>query len=160
MEKQYLSYSDIHQMCKLLSFKVTASNWMPHVIVGVSRGGMLPATLLSNMWNLPVKAFNLSLRDNTQWEPDRADWIVHMVQAGKHILVVDDINDSGATVNWIRTDWQSRLSHVDEIFSDHVKFAVLLNKQTSTTQVDYQARHIEPAHSDIWWVFPWENMES
>lgn len=157
MEKQYLSYTDVHQMTKLLAFRIQASGWMPSVIVGVSRGGMLPATLISHMWKLPVKAFNLSLRDNTHFEPDQADWLSGLVAQGKRILVMDDINDSGATVNWIRTDWQSRVP--DANLSDHVKFAVLLNKQVSDTEVEYHAKHIHTAQSHTWWVFPWENMD-
>lgn len=157
MEKQYLSYTDVHQMTKLLAFRIQASGWIPHVIVGVSRGGMLPATLLSNAWRLPVKAFNLSLRDHTLFEPDQADWLMAWVQQGKRILVVDDINDSGATVNWIKSDWQKRI-HA-ECLQNHVRFGVLLNKHMSTQQVDYFAKEVTPPHNHVWWVFPWENLE-
>ncbi len=157
MEKQYLSYTDVHQMTKLLAFRIQASGWMPSVIVGVSRGGMLPATLLSNNWRLPVKAFNLSLRDNPQFEPDQADWLTGLVAQGKQILVMDDINDSGATVNWIRADWQHRLQNTP--LQNHVRFGVLLNKHMSTQQVDYFARDITPTQNHVWWVFPWENLE-
>jgi hypoxanthine phosphoribosyltransferase len=118
---------------------------------------MLPATLLSHNWKLPVKAFNLSLRDNSKFEPDKADWIVQAVESGQRILVVDDINDSGATVNWIRSDWQSRLNHVS--LKNHVRFAVLLHKQSSQADVDYFSREITTDHSHVWWVFPWENLE-
>lgn len=159
MEKSYLSYADIHQQTKSLAFKIHASNWMPQVIVGLSRGGMLPATLLSHNWRLPVKAFNLSLRDQSEFEPDQAAWLPQTISQGKRVLVVDDINDSGATINWIKQDWQSRLVNTPGEFSDHVRFAVLLNKHTSQTQVDYCAREIPADHSHTWWVFPWENLE-
>ena len=148
---------DIHQMTKLLAFRIQASGWLPSVIVGVSRGGMLPATLLSNNWRLPVKAFNLSLRDNTLWEPDQADWLLDWVNEGKRILVVDDINDSGATVNWIRCNWQHKIRNTP--LHNHVRFGVLLNKQQSTEQVEYFAKEVAHSQSHVWWVFPWENLE-
>lgn len=157
MEKSHLSYCDIHLHVKMLAFKIQASNWMPSVIVGVSRGGMLPATLLSHAWRLPMKALNVSLRDHAVLQPDQAPWLEELIQSGKRVLVMDDINDSGATINWIKQDWQNRLSSTS--FSDHVRFAVLLNKPTSTEKPEYTSREITTEKLDTWWIFPWEHLE-
>lgn len=156
MEKSYLSYAQIHEITKLMAFKINSSGWMPHVIVGVSRGGMLPATLLSHAWKLPLKAFNLSLRDQSEFEPDQADWLQELVHTGKRVLVVDDINDSGATIQWIKQDWQPRVGSAP--FANHVRFAVMLNKSSSMATPDYAAQDICADKLDTWWVFPWEHV--
>ena len=47
---------------------------------------------------------------------------------GKKILIVDDINDTGATFNWIKNDWESRHKDPDKwkcIWGNNVKFATL-----------------------------------
>lgn len=157
MEKSHLSYCDIHTHVKMLALKIQASNWMPSVIVGVSRGGMLPATLLSHSWRLPMKALNVSLRDNAKLQPDHAVWLEELVQSGKRVLVMDDINDSGATIHWIKQDWQNRVPSAS--FSDHVRFAVLLNKSTSTESPEYVAKEISTEKLETWWIFPWEHLE-
>jgi len=118
---------------------------------------MLPATLLSHSWRLPMKALNVSLRDNAKLQPDHAVWLEELVQSGKRVLVMDDINDSGATIHWIKQDWQNRVPSAS--FSDHVRFAVLLNKSTSTESPEYVAKEISTEKLETWWIFPWEHLE-
>ena len=69
------------------------------------------------------------------------------------ILIVDDINDSGDTLNGILT----RLEHVGSEVK--VKTATLLSKSTSINKVDYYARELTtPEELDSWYVFPWEQL--
>jgi hypoxanthine phosphoribosyltransferase len=82
---------------------------------------------------------------------------------GKNILIVDDINDSGATLNWIVEDWEKSVSlPIDETWSrtwNHsVKFAVLVNNENSAFEcVDYAGIDINKLDDPRWVVFPWEN---
>jgi hypoxanthine phosphoribosyltransferase len=82
---------------------------------------------------------------------------------GKRILIVDDINDSGATLNWIREDWQeSCLPEADRWFKtwgDTVRVAVLVDNEASASEltVSYSAVGLNKAEEDVWIVFPWED---
>jgi hypothetical protein len=81
----------------------------------------------------------------------------------KNILIVDDINDSGATLNWIREDWPSGCMPNDpdwnSIWGHNVRVACLYNNAASNsmTRVNYYAKQINKRERDEWIVFPWEN---
>lgn len=80
----------------------------------------------------------------------------------KNILIVDDINDSGATLNWIRQDWQSSClpnnTEWDDVWGRNVKFAVLVNNDSSACwrEPDFIGRSINKLEEDVWIDFPWE----
>ena len=53
----------------------------------------------------------------------------------KKVLIVDDINDSGATINWVKADWENTIQNKiqddidyvwDSIWNKSTKFAVLV----------------------------------
>jgi hypoxanthine phosphoribosyltransferase len=80
----------------------------------------------------------------------------------KNILVVDDINDTGATFNWIKKDWQgSCLPNEDSawnsVWGKNVRFAVLTNNLSSTfDEINYYSTEVNKAENDVWLVYPWE----
>jgi hypoxanthine phosphoribosyltransferase len=79
--------------------------------------------------------------------------------AGKNILVIDDINDSGATFNWVVSDWSSKIesNEVKEVWDNNVRFAVLTeNGSSDFGNVRYQAHEVNKAEEDVWLVYPWE----
>jgi len=80
----------------------------------------------------------------------------------KKILIVDDINDSGATLEWIRQDWPSSClpKHPawDAVWNRNVRFAVVINNEASNYEkIDYSGRNINKLDDPCWVVFPWEN---
>jgi hypoxanthine phosphoribosyltransferase len=80
----------------------------------------------------------------------------------RRILIVDDINDSGATINWIRKDWQGSCLPTDpgwtDVWNNTVRIAVLYNNESSDNEiaVDYAAEHVNKFEDPQWIVFPWE----
>ena len=44
----------------------------------------------------------------------------------KNILIVDDINDTGATFNWIKEDWESQLFALDPMIIGKVYGVIML----------------------------------
>ena len=71
----------------------------------------------------------------------------------KNILIVDDINDSGATLNWIHNDWGPEVE-----WGRNVRVAVLYDNESSDSihTPDYSAENINKAADPQWIVFPWE----
>lgn len=154
-------------------------NWKPDYIVGLTRGGLIPATMLSHYLEVPMHTLNVSLRDSVMgpesnlWMAEdafgyvpmderQADAIDQSADRAKKILIVDDINDSGATLDWIKDDWQGSClpnnKAWDSIWHNSVRFAVLINNEASNfKQVDYVGKEINKLETPAWVVFPWEN---
>lgn len=158
MAHQSIDYSQIHSFCSLIVKKVRNSGWEPSLVVGVTRGGLLPAVLVSYGLKIPMLSADVSLRDNPQLNTAFTPWLENKISTGEKILVIDDINDSGATVGWIRKNWSDRLKMSAESseFSQLIRFGCLLQKSSSTHSVNYWAESIGQENQNIWWVFPWE----
>ncbi len=72
---------------------------------------------------------------------------------GTRLLVVDDINDSGGTIEYIR-----RLLAAVGCEAGNLRFAVLISNSRSKVSVDYWSRTIDRNEDKRWFVFPWEAM--
>lgn len=80
----------------------------------------------------------------------------------KNILIVDDINDTGATFNWIMKDWPSSCLPNDPdwkwVWNNNVRFAVIVDNLASQCNVkmDYVGMEINKSEQDVWVEFPYE----
>jgi uncharacterized protein len=161
MKKIYISEITLRQQVHDIIRAMNADNWRPDYIVGLTRGGLVPANMLSQYLEIPMEALKVSMRDSDTG-PESNLWMAEDAFAGKKILIVDDINDSGATLNWIRQDWPSGCHPQNEtwtnVWGNTVRFAVLVDNQNSGFyDVDYTSLEINKAEEDCWIVFPWEN---
>lgn len=176
MKKVYYNWNDVEGAVLEIARSIVASDWRPDYIVGITRGGAIPAVMLSQFFKIPMHPLEVSLRDGGQtdsnlWMAEEAFGYVPVeeqpvyksrwdVARRKKILVVDDINDSGATINWIKHDWQSGcLPNEDTwntVWHNNVRFAVLTNNLASEADIDYYAWEVNKAEEDHWLVYPWE----
>ena len=75
---------------------------------------------------------------------------------------MDDINDSGKTLNWIKSDWRSSAMPTDPkwqndmIFGNNVRTACLIENGPSEFSCDYAGMQINKIDNPQWIVFPWE----
>ena len=180
VKKHYYSWQDIETMCTEIVTTMYTSNFTPDYIVGITRGGNIPATIISNMTGIPCETIKVSLRDDSKlesnsWMAEDAFGVVPLDELEvyksrfdphkrKNILIVDDINDTGTTFNWIREDWQagcfSNEKDVwDVVWGNTVKFAVLTeNLASNFHHTNFYAHEINKAEEDVWLVYPWENV--
>jgi len=186
INKHYYSWSDVERMCTDIALQMYNDGFRPDYIVGITRGGNVPATILSNMLDVRCEALKVSLRDDEQgpesnlWMAEDAFGCVPQdeqttyksrwdLARRKKILVIDDINDTGATFNWIKEDWQSScLPSEDHAWKSvwegaqaTVRFAVLTeNLSSKFDNVRYSSHEVNKADEDVWLVYPWENVSS
>lgn len=158
MKKIYYTWPQVEGACLELARQIRGNGWEPDYIVGIGRGGLIPANLLSQYTGIKMCSLDISLRDggdtvsNCGMAEDAYD--------GKNILVVDDINDQGSTIAWIKQDWESScLPHETQwqnVWGQNVRFATLTNNLSSKQDVDYSVWEVNKAEEDCWLVYPWE----
>ncbi len=96
MERKTLTWHDIESMVQSLDAQIKSSDWQPHVIVGLSRGGLIPAALLSyklgvaNVISIPVR------RDASGNRTPIFSDLSNLKD--KRVLVVDDTAISGTLI--------------------------------------------------------------
>lgn len=177
MKKVYVSWNDVQRQAQEIIRQMYLDNWQPDYIVGITRGGLVPANLISQYLDVTMYALQVRLReggdDDTEsnlWMAEDAFGYRHNDQGQgysdsverKNILIVDDINDSGATLNWIRQDWQKSCLPNDPawagIWGGNVRIATLYDNETSASEVlvNYTAETVNKHNDPQWIVFPWE----
>ena len=179
MNKKYISMKEHQKLVANICRDIALSNWRPDYIVGITRGGLISAVMISHYLNVPMYSLKVALRDHKEdcesnlWmaedafgyveTSDRAEATnVSNPSQRKNILIVDDINDSGATLKWIKKDWESSClpkSPVwNHVWGQNVRIATLVNNQASHFKdVDYTGIEINKNDEPFWIVFPSEN---
>ena len=167
MKKLYLSNRDIEKGVHNVIKQMYADNWRPDYIVGITRGGLIPAVLMSHLTGIKMHTLDVRLRDGNEqesngWMAEDAFGIFQMggTYEDKKILILDDINDSGTTFQWIKEDWPAGCHpnehRWDKVWNQNVRFATIVNNLASPFNIDYTSIEINKAEEDTWVVFPYE----
>ena len=151
MKHQKITWDEVNSYVASIAREITISGWRPDIIVGLTRGGLAPAVMLSHYFGIPMQTLKVSLRDDPDTELNIT--LVQEALAGQRILIVDDINDTGATIAWIKENWAN---DADLIWTANVRFAVLIHNYGSSEYSDFMATAIDKRDDDVWIDFPWE----
>jgi hypoxanthine phosphoribosyltransferase len=180
MKKLVLNNEDVKHLVSKICRDIVGSGWRPDYVVGITRGGLTPAVMISHWFDVPCETLKVSLRDGDEsesnlWMAEQAFGYVpaddrEVIKSRwdpnyrKNILVVDDINDTGATINWILKDWPggcmpNETAVWGNVWGGNVRFAVLVDNLASKCEVkmDFYGREINKAENDVWVDFPWED---
>lgn len=174
--KKYYTNDDIKSAVADLLRQIHNDNFRPDYIVGLNRGGLIPSVMMSHFLDCNHYTLDVRLRDGEGSGPESNCWmaedafgymededisgtIAHGDNA-KNILIVDDINDSGATLQWIKEDWKSSClpnhERWDNVWGKNVRTAVVCNNLGSDFEVDYSYFEVNKSEEDVWLVFSYE----
>ena len=160
MKKRYIDWYEYQGMVGELARQISLTEWRPELILGITRGGAPAAVMLSHYFDCKMVGLDVALRDTYKHKhgPDRNHWANDDALDGHKILIVDDLNDSGATINWIVRDWDDIHPKFKVRWGENVRFAVLLDNSASKSVItpSYCAETINKHEDPIWIVFPYE----
>jgi uncharacterized protein len=148
-EREVLTWKRYGAAAAELGERVRASGFAPDIVLGIARGGLVPAASLAyaleckNLFTMNVEFYTgvgTTLDAPVMLPPllDTAE-LVDM-----SVLVVDDVADTGKTLELV-TDFCR--GHVAEVRS-----AVLYEKPSTVVEADYVWRR-----TDLWIDFPWSS---
>ena len=145
------SWTKISSLLLNLAKKIQKNGYKPDIIVGVSRGGWIPARILSDLLENP-KLANVSTQfyvgiAKTEPEPTIIQPVSISVK-DKKVLVVDDLADSGKSLKIVK-------SHLKKLGTKEIKIATIYYKPWSIIIPHYYEKQTKN-----WIVFPWEQKET
>ena len=151
LEFEILSWDQIYGLLLNLSEAVRKSGFEADLIVGVSRGGLIPTRIMSDLLENPSLAnvtaeFYVGVAETKQ-EPSITQPVSASVD-GKKVLVVDDLADTGKSLKLVT-------SHLKSRGASEVRIATIYYKPWSITVPDYYEKETRR-----WIVFPWEQKET
>ena len=168
-----ITNKEYHGLVAKICRNIATSGWRPDYIVGIIQGGLIPAVMIGNYFNIPVNT--LSKEESNLWMaedafgyvpaatmPRPAGEVATDSSVRKNILIVDDINDTGETINRLMEDWQSGClpAHPawQEIWNKNVKFATVYDNTSSKCKVtiDFCGEEITKGKKERV-IFPYEN---
>ena len=151
LEFEIPSWNQIYWFLLNLAKNIQNDGFKADIIIGVSRGGWLPARVLSDLLENP-KLANVTAEfymGTTQIR--RKPIITQAVSVSvkdKKILLVDDVADTGESLKLVN-------SHLKEDGASEIKIVTIYRKPWSLIVPDYYAKE-----TCLWIVFPWEIKET
>jgi len=143
----FYSFEHFKRDANSIADQVLRSDKYYDYIVGVVRGGCIPAIYLSHRLEIPVRMVSWSTFHPDQMRESALD-ISEDISSGKSILLIDDILDSGRTISELLEDW----------YCDRSKIGIgsLLYNPKQPIVPDYYGRIIDRETNPEWVNFWWE----
>lgn len=157
MSDLYVSWSDYHQKIETLALKIYESNWQFNQIVCLAKGGLRVGDVLARLYEQPLAILSTSsyggpnnqVRGSVTFSQDLSKTTANL---GSHVLLVDDLVDSGITlkrsIEWLRVRYG--------FYIDEIRSAVLWYKNCSVIEPDY---YVDYLPDDPWIHQPFEKYE-
>ena len=148
---EVLSWEDIIRLIYELCKKIEKSNWTFDCIVTILRGGLIPARIVADYFNVSdVYVLGLSLyADVSQKKQLILKQPLNVDLQGKKVLLVDDVADTGESLIFARN------YIIKELKPKEVKIATIHMKPWSKIEPDFYVKK-----TDAWIVYPWEYYET
>lgn len=145
---EVVTWHRFYALARILAHRVRESGFQPDVIVAIGRGGYMPARVLSDfLGQMDLTGFKIEHYRGTQKQvAARVRYPLTADVAGRRVLLVDDVSDSGDTFAAALEHLRSRGAPAA------VRTAVLHHKIVCPYQPDYYACKIVKWR---WLIYPW-----
>jgi len=147
---EWVSWVDIEEIVENLSASIKDSGYNVDVIIGILRGGVIPAKLLADKLgvdDLGVMEVKLYTSIGERRSKPYLRQPLTLPVRNLNVLIVDDVSDTGLTLEFA-------VNAVQLYSPSSIKTATLYIKPWTKMVPDYYGRV-----SENWLVFPWERNE-
>ncbi len=156
MADLHVSWDDYHASIERLARLVHESGWQFNQIICIARGGLRVGDMISRIFDLPLAILSTSSytgeAGTVRGEITVAEQITMTSEhLGDRVLVVDDLVDSGITLEVVRDTIAQRYPHVQAL-----RTAVIWHKACSKVKPDYAALYLP---DDPWIHQPFERYD-
>ena len=149
MDILYLEWSKVDEAIWTLSDAIR-KEYDFDVIVGISRGGLVPAVRMSHIFdNKRLLLMEAKYYKDIGVREDRPRITLPLKEedvCGKRVLLVDDVADTGGTLLTVK-------DYIKGLSPKELRVAVVASKPISDVKPDYSV-----FNTDQWIIFPWEKM--
>lgn len=148
MHRQKVGYDVIDFLSKSLAlrFKLNGRDFT-HVI-GVSRGGLLPAKIISYALEIDMITYGVNTYSGTKQNKEMKvtqSFNFDDLDSSSKLLIIDDKVDTGKTIQYMKDQIGTRF--------DFVRFASLFAEKRAKQKVDHYGVLVP---DNTWIDFPWE----
>jgi len=152
MKCKIVTFEEVYALVRNLSEKIRETKFNPTTIVGLARGGWVPARLMCDFLGI-TDLISLKVEHWLETGKTRDEATIrYPLMAdlrGKQLLVVDDITDTGksliASTNYLR-----------KFAPGHLRTATMQYMSTSSFKPDYFAEEVKVW---TWFIYPWNWIE-
>jgi hypoxanthine phosphoribosyltransferase len=146
---RFISWEDVEEDCLTIYANMRKDNYTPDVILGLLRGGVVPSRIFLDLHQslLDFCSIDVKLYDgiNLRGPSPKIRSFIDDIK-GKKILIVDDIWDSGKTMNAV----------LEYLKGYDITTATLYWREKASQKPNYYSK-IAPEGE--WQIFPWEKYE-
>lgn len=140
----HYDYQDFCRGIDAIAREIKKDNFKFNYIIGVARGGLIPATVLAYRFKKPILLVEWSTRDSGIRNISAE---VYEIMQNNNVLLVDDILDSGTTVKELS-------KHIGNF-----KTAALVYNVRQDVHCDYYHLSIDREKMKEWVTFWWDTEE-
>ena len=116
---------------------------MDYEIVGISRGGLVPAVVISNLLGIR-KVHSLGLKTYKDQQKDGAEiYQIPDLACSNKVLLIDDISDTGESFVIVKNLYSHK---------ELITVSIYMKEKTRFIP-DVVGENVD---NDVWVVFPWE----
>jgi len=144
-----VSWDEASRLAQTLAHKIVGSDFSPDIIIGIARGGLVPARMVCDLLLLDEMISISTEHWGTASKKEKARIKISLPKeadiSGKKVLVVDDIADTGDSFLLI-------MDYLKEKGPFDIRTAVFQYKTSSTFIPDYWGEKLEEWN---WVIYPW-----
>lgn len=134
--------------------KEIEEKYLDYKILSISRGGLIPATIISHQTKQSIDVINVfSYNKNKRNKVYIKPFSAYDEEIPNKILIVDDLIDSGNTLFRVWEFIYNKIHKNNLLDKIDIKSAVLIDKKQSALKPDFSAKQMD----DLVWInFPYE----